>query len=772
MIKKTVLSITGMHCASCAALIARKLKKLPGVSAANVNYGTSKATITFDPALTELPDFVHAVQSAGNYEAALADSISRDEERTRKLHHIAEYRKHFIIAAILSTPLLLFMIAEFVEQPFIMQMHPYMGIASLILATPVQFWLGKEFYQSAWSSLRVGTFTMDSLVAIGTSTAYFFSLISIILFAVRTHAVIGDIPNLYFEVAALLITFVLLGKWLEARAKGATSSAIEKLMTLQSKTARLIENGETKDIAIDTVAVGDIILVRPGERIPVDGVIIKGRTSIDESMLTGESIPVEKGVDSAVFGGTMNGNASIELRARKVGTETMLGQIIRFVEDAQGSKAAIQDFADLVAAWFVPIVIWIAIITFIGWMFAGQSLTFAMLAFVSVIVIACPCALGLATPTSIMVATGRGAELGILIRGGESLEAARQIDTVVFDKTGTLTSGKPAVTDVIGLNGTDQNELLKLAASLEQGSEHPLAASILEMAKQKNIGLVGTEHFVAIPGLGIRAEIHGKEYQLGKRALIAVSELASEIDATLNRLESEGKTAVLLADSTTILGVIAVSDTLKDSSIEAVHKLDAMGIEVWMLTGDNVKTALAIGAQAGISNVIADTLPEHKAAAVKKLQAQGKHVAMVGDGINDSPALAQADLGIAMASGTDIAMETGSIVLARNNLNDVVTAIMLSRATLTKIKQNMFFALVYNIIGIPIAARLFAGFGIILRPELAGFAMALSSVSVVTNALLLKGFRPDRKNWISDGAPIIMTGLFIILFAFFVLISR
>ena len=774
MSSRTILSITGMHCASCAAIITRKLKKTTGVIEANVNYGANKATIVYDESAVDIPALIDAIKKAG-YGAVIASTVDREEEKQRKTAEIAVYRRKFFWGLLLSLPMLYFMAGTFLPfLPFVDLITPWMGIISVLLATPVQFWLGASFYHSAWSALRVRTFNMDSLIAIGTSTAYFYSLWNIGVHWNIEGTLIGSHEDLYFEVAAFLITFVLLGKWLEASAKGATSDAIQKLMGLQAKTARVLRNGTTIDIPIEDVVVGDIVIVRPGEKIPVDGIVSKGHTSVDESMLTGESIPKEKQEGDRVFGATMNGNGSIEFRAEKIGAETALARIIRFVEDAQGSKAPIQDFADWVSSWFVPAVIGVAILTFAVWMFLGATVTFALLSFVSVVVIACPCALGLATPTSIMVATGKGAELGILIRGGEPLEAAKKIDTIIFDKTGTLTMGKPTVTDVIVVTSKmQQQDIVRIAASLEQGSEHLLADAIVRHAAQQNIALSSAEGFIAIPGHGIEGIIDGKKYFLGNRRLmekdnIAVGALHAK---PLQELEEQGKTAMLFSDDKEILGIIAVADTLKETSKHAVAHLHTMGINVIMISGDNERTARAIAEQLGIDHVLAEVLPEDKAKEVQQLQASGKKVAMVGDGINDAPALAQANLGIAMGSGTDIAMETGGIVLVKNDVRDVVTAIKLSRATVNKIHQNMFFALFYNVIGIPIAARVFIGFGIVLRPELAGLAMAMSSVSVVTNSLLLKGFSPLRRNWISDIAPIVMTVGFTALFLGFARLS-
>ncbi len=789
MSSQCTLSITGMHCASCAALITRKLKKTAGVEDASVNYGSEKARVTYDPAHVHEADLIKAVKSAG-YSAEVRNEhdhhgVAMDKKRREQ--EIADYRKKFLIGLVLSAPMLGFMILSFLsDSPLHEKLMPSMGIISLILSTPVQFWLGAGFYRGFWSSLKMKTFSMDSLIVIGTSTAYFYSLYNFSVHVIAQRSAIGEVADLYFEVAALLITFVLLGKWLEARAKGATSEAIQKLMGLQAKTARVLRNGEAIDVPMEEVVVGDIVVVRPGEKIPVDGTVMKGLSSVDESMLTGESIPVEKKEGDRVFGATMNGNGSIEFRAEKVGSETALAQIIHFVEEAQGSKAPIQDFADWVSSWFVPAVIIIAIATLAIWLFFGATFTFSLLSAVSVLVIACPCALGLATPTAIMVATGKGAENGILIRGGEPLEAANKIDAIVFDKTGTLTKGKPEVTDIIaisphpptptpvrGRGGEAENEILRIAACLEQGSEHPLAESIVNHSKSTGVMLSTIEAFKAIPGHGIEGTLDGKNYFFGNRALMTLQHISYEaIESKLHTLEDAGKTAMILSDEHHVLGIIAVADTLKETSKEAVDQLTAMGIEVYMITGDNTRTAQAIAKSLGITRVLAEVLPEQKAAEVKKLQAQGFRVAMVGDGINDSPALAQANLGIAMGSGTDIAMETGGIVLVKNDLRDVVTAIKLSRATVNKIHQNMFFALFFNVIGIPVAARAFITFGIVLRPELAGLAMAFSSVAVVTNSLLLKGFHPTKRNWISDIAPVIMLIGFTAVFFLFARISR
>ncbi len=713
------LAISGMHCSSCANIIERQLRKVAGVSEARVNFASEKASIVYDPSLTKIADLENAVAKAG-YKAS--------EKTIDEIQKIKGEWHKFIASFILSAPMIYFMLFNFFNGlPGSTSLLPYIGIISFILATPVQFIIGAGFYRGMWSALKMRTFNMDSLIAIGTSVAYFYSVINFFT----------KIPELYFETAAFLITFVILGKFLEAKTKGRTSEAIQKLMSLQAKTARVIRNGETLDVPIDQVVKGDVVLVRPGEKIPVDGVILKGSSAIDESMITGESLPVEKHVGDNVTGATINKTGSFEIEATRVGAESTLSQIIKLVEDAQGSKAPIQAFADRISSWFVPAVIIIALITFgIWYLVLGSTLSFALMAFTAVIVIACPCALGLATPTAIMVGTGKGAEHGILIKGGEPLEAACKVKTIIFDKTGTLTQGQPEVTDIIG-------DVLKIAASLEKYSEHSLAEAIVK----KHTGeLFEVSDFKAIPGEGISGKISGKLYFFGKPKYKSYHEL-----------ENMGKTVMELSSEGKVLGAIAVADTVKETSKEAVEKLIKMGIEVWMITGDNTRTAKAIASQVGITNILSEVLPQDKATKVAELQKSGRRVAMVGDGINDAPALAQADLGIAMGSGTDVAMETGGIVIIKNDLRDVVHAIDLSKETMQKIKQNMFFALFYNVAGIPIAARVFSFAGLILKPELAGLAMALSSISVVSNSLLLRGYKPGHKNYISITAPFAMT---------------
>ncbi len=767
---RVTLSLSGMHCSSCALLIEKSLKKVPGVKEAKVNFAAEKAMLTVESGVV-LEDLIQAVKKAG-YRAEILDAKNTEHETQKRQAEIVELWCKFRTSLIFSFPMFYFMFFDFFPWfPGAKFLLPYVGIISFILATPVQFGIGAGFYKGAWSSLRMKTFNMDSLIAIGTSVAYFYSVVNFIKYFALNNSLIGlngvKIPDLYFETAAFLITFVILGKYLEAKAKGKTSQAIKKLMGLQAKTARVLRNGVTADILLDQVIKGDIIIVRPGERIPVDGVITKGSSAVDESMITGESIPVEKNVKNRVIGGTINKTGSFEFLADRIGAETTLSQIIRLVEEAQGSKAPIQAIADRISAYFVPVVIGLALVTFAVWYFAlGAALSFALMAFTSVIVIACPCALGLATPTAIMVGTGKGAEYGILVKGGEPLESAGKINTIIFDKTGTLTNGKPVVTDVISVEGADDEKVIRWAASLEKQSEHPLAEAIYQYAQEEDLDLLEVKNFKAIPGQGVQGKIGQKLFYFGNRKLMTdiIHLKVDKIERKLAYLEEQGKTVMILATGGKVIGLVGVADTIKETTREAVEKLKSLGINLYMITGDNQRAANAIARQIGITNVLAEILPEDKAAEVKKLQDIGKKVAMVGDGINDAPALAQADLGIAMGSGTDVAMETGGIIIIKNDLRDVVNAIQLAKETMGKIKQNMFFALFYNVMGIPIAARVLAGAGLVLKPELAGLAMALSSISVVSNSLLLRYFRPGKKNYLSMLAPAVMIILFSFLF--------
>ncbi|MDO8914819.1 MAG: copper-translocating P-type ATPase [Coriobacteriia bacterium] len=760
------LGLIGMTCSSCSAVIEKTLNRVPGVTSATVNLAAETASVLFDPAVVGLDALIGSVKGAG-YDAVLrvettaAGDGAVDAQRDAQLKHQKREQFLFVFSLAFAIPALLismvpgFMtevpaaVATWLANTFGGAWDPMMvgKYLAFALVTPVQFVAGAQFYRGFWHALKRRTGNMDTLIAIGTSAAYFYSVAATFVPALEGEPV-------FYETAALLITFVILGKLLEARAKGKTSDAIKKLMGLAAKTARVVRGGEEIDVPIEQVVAGDVVVVRPGEKVPVDGLVVDGRSSVDESMLTGESIPVEKNVGDTVIGATMNTLGSFSFRATKVGKDTALAQIVKLVEDAQGSKAPVQRFADRISAVFVPAVVAIAVATFFVWLFAvpnfvdasfyayATPFVKALLAGTAVIVIACPCALGLATPTAIMVGTGKGAENGILIKSGDALETAYKIRAIVFDKTGTLTHGKPVVTEVEAFGGLSGDGVYAVAAALERGSEHPLAEAIVAGAKGAGIApeRLTVTGFAAIPGHGVEGDVDGLRVSLGNRRLmerdgIDISAHASRVEG----LEADGKTVMLVAVDGRAAGLIAVADTLKDNSKEAVARLTEMGVAVYMITGDNRRTAEAIAAQAGIlpDHVLAEVLPEHKAEEVGKLQAQGLIVAMVGDGINDTPALAKADVGIAMGAGTDVAMETGGIVLIKNDLRDVVTAIELSKRTMRKIHQNFFWALGYNALGIPVAAL-----GL-LRPELAGAAMALSSVSVVTSSLLLRRFKPS-----------------------------
>ncbi|MBL7051926.1 MAG: copper-translocating P-type ATPase [Nanoarchaeota archaeon] len=722
--KKTNLQITGMHCASCSTIIDRSLKKVNGVQDVAVNFATSKARVTFDENKISEKKIIETIKGKGYGASLLKGSSDKHGNFLKK--EINYYKKMFLLALVFALP------AFVIGMIFMwLKIHiPYEEYILWALATPIQFFVAKRFYLGAWAALKNKTANMDSLIVLGTSAAYFFSV-----YAVLFNPSLGQ----YFETSAILITLVVMGKWLEAIAKGKTSDAIKKLMGLSPKAAIVIRNKKEIRIPIEEVVVGDIIIVKPGEKIPVDGVLTKGHSSIDESMITGESIPIEKNIGSLVIGGTINKLGAFQFKAKKIGADTTLSQIIKLVEEAQETKAPIQRFADIVSAYFVPIVIAIALITFITWVTFNASISFALIAAVAVLVIACPCALGLATPTAIMVGTGKGANKGILIKGGEALETAHKINYVIFDKTGTITKGKPELTDLISIGKNKEKDILKIVAGLEKQSEHPLAEAIVNHAKKEKISIPSVKNFKAIVGHGIKAKIGSKEYFFGNQKLMKDNQVNMKTEQSkIDQLEEEGKTVMFLGSEKNLLGVIAVADQLRPSSQQAVTRLNKMGIKVYMITGDNKRTANAIAKSVGIKNVFAEVLPKDKANYVKKLQRKGK-VAMVGDGINDAPALAQAEIGIAMGSGTDVAMETGNIVLMRDNPVDVAKAIKLSKLTMSKIRGNLFWALFYNVLGIPIAAGvLYPYTGWLLSPIIAGGAMAMSSVSVVTNSLLLK----------------------------------
>ena len=713
--------ITGMTCAACSNRIEKVLNKQPAIQNATVNLSTEVATVDYYPGNMDESDIIERIKKLG-YDATLKS----EEQSDRKENELRRKKYKLILAAVLSLPLLLTMLTHLfgIHLPHIF-MNPWFQFA---FAFPVQFIIGWQFYTGAYKSLRSGAANMDVLVALGTSAAFFYSLYE----SIKWMRGLTNDPHLYFETSAVLITLILFGKYLEARAKSQTTNALSSLLNLQAKDARVMRGGKEQLVSIDALQVGDHIIVKPGEKVPVDGVIIKGNSSVDESMLTGESIPVEKHMGDKVIGATMNKNGSFTMEATKVGKDTALQSIVKIVESAQGSKAPIQRMADVISGYFVPIVVGIAILTFIVWMlFVKQGFEASLVAAISVLVIACPCALGLATPTSIMVGTGRAAEHGILFKGGEHLERTHEIDTIVLDKTGTITKGEPEVTDFTG-----DDRALQFLASSEQSSEHPLASAIVKYAEAQAVSLEEVSHFEAVPGHGIRTQIDNEDIYVGNRKLMQQYNIEIEtFEPNMQLFEAQGKTAMMIAYEGKVQGIVAVQDTVKPSAKDAIDELKAMGIEVIMLTGDNTRTAQAIASEVGINEVIAEVLPEDKAEKVKSLQAQGRKVAMVGDGVNDAPALALSDIGIAIGTGTEVAIEAADVTILGGELTLIPEAVKLSHATIRNVKQNLGFAFGYNVIGIP-----FAALGL-LAPWIAGLAMALSSVSVVSNALRLKSVK-------------------------------
>ncbi|MBD2037410.1 heavy metal translocating P-type ATPase [Leptolyngbya sp. FACHB-321] len=763
------LKLRGMSCASCANSIEGAIRSVPGVSASTVNFGAEQATVTYDPQKTDLENIQAAVSEAGYAAFSLQDqSLLAGEDDTEKTARVAERQqltRKVLVGGILSTVIVVGAMSAMFNLPFRIRALDSPWI-QLVLATPVLFWCGADFFKNAWKAVKRHTATMDMLVAIGTGAAYSYSIFATVFPGFFTAQ--GLMPEVYYEAAAVIITLILLGRLFENRARGQTSDAIRKLIGLQARDARIIRAGQEMEVPIQAVQIGDVVLVRPGEKIPVDGEIVEGSSTIDESMVTGESVPTKKQAGDEVIGATINKTGSFKFRATRVGKDTVLAQIVRLVQEAQGSKAPIQRLADQVTGWFVPVVIAIAIATFVIWFLAMGNFTLALIATVGVLIIACPCALGLATPTSVMVGTGKGAENGILIKGAESLELAHQIQIIVLDKTGTITQGKPTVTDFVTTQGTaNSNELklLRLIASVERNSEHPLAEAVVNYAQAQQVNLTNVQAFEAVPGSGVQGNVSDRLVQIGTQRWF--NELGIDTQALQHdrdRLEALGKTVICLAIDGEVQGIMGIADAIKPSSAQAIRALQRLGLDVVMLTGDNRPTAETIAREVGISNVIAEVRPDQKVAVIESLQrgtmgvpaaaprplkagAKAKHtkakiVAMVGDGINDAPALAQADVGIAIGTGTDVAIAASDITLISGDLQSIVTAIQLSRATMQNIRQNLFFAFIYNVAGIPIAAGiLFPFVGWLLSPMIAGGAMAFSSVSVITNALRLRNFQ-------------------------------
>ncbi|MDR5682440.1 MAG: heavy metal translocating P-type ATPase [Armatimonadota bacterium] len=741
------IAVRGMSCASCVVRVEQTLRAVAGVVDASVNLATERATVIYVPGLVSMRDLYRAIRDAGydpeEGEVAGTSTAAADREQEARTAELRDVRNRFLVAAVLTLPLAIGSL------PHMLGVHlsaipPWLSapLVQFALATPVQFWSGWRFYRGAWAVGRHRTTDMNTLIAVGTSAAYGYSAVA--TFAPHAFARAGLQPALYYEVAAIIVTLVLLGRLLEARARGRASEAIRRLLALGARTARVVREGVEVEIPVEDVQVGDVVVVRPGEKIPVDGVVVHGRSTVDESMITGESMPVDKGPGDEVIGATINKTGSFRFRATRVGTDTALAQIVRLVEQAQSSKAPVQRLVDVVASYFVPAVMAVAIVTFLVWWIWGPQpgATLALANFIAVLIIACPCALGLATPTAIMVGTGVGAQLGVLIKDAAALEIAGRVRVVVLDKTGTLTRGAPALTDVRAAGGFSEAELLQIAASAERGSEHPLGEAIVAAARSRNLELTDPERFEAIPGGGVVALVAGREVVAGNEQLLAGRAISLDgLAPAARQFAEQGKTAMFVAVDGQPAGVLAVADTLKPNAREVVAELRRMGLQVAMLTGDNRRTAEAIARQVGIDRVLSEVLPHQKAEEVRRLQAEGHRVAFVGDGINDAPALVQADLGIAIGAGTDVAIESADVVLVGDNLGAIPTAIRLSRATMRTIRQNLFWAFAYNTALIPVAAGvLYPFFGILLNPVLAAAAMALSSVSVVSNSLRLRRF--------------------------------
>ena len=741
------IGVKGMTCASCVKVVEDSLMAVDGIFSASVNLATEKVSVRYNPEQVTVPVMKAVITDAG-YEPIEAETLDtemaeREREQRRQLYLL-------VFSLSLSIPVMLLMIGfDFFGLAAALGITGYEGYLLFALATPVQFVAGYQFYIGTYHALRNKRANMDTLIAIGSTAAYAYSVVVVFF-----PSIIPFHPHTYFDTSAMIISLILFGKYLEAKAKGRTSQAIRKLIGLQARTARVLRDGEEVEVAVELLKVDEVFVVRPGEKIATDGEVIEGASAVDESMITGESIPVEKSAGAEAIGGSINKNGVIKVRATKVGKDTALAQIIKLVEDAQASKAPIQRYADNVSAWFVPAVIAIAVASFMVWYFLaypalvneGQDFVFSLIVFISVLVISCPCALGLATPTAIMVGSGKGAEHGILFKSAEALETAGKVMTVVLDKTGTITKGAPEVTDIIP-HGMPEKDALRLSAIAEKGSEHPLAEAIVRKARDEGIMLPDASSFEAIPGQGISAEVEGHSVLVGNRALMTANGVGvGAIEADLRRMEEGGRTAMIMSVDGRLSAVIGVADVVKSTSRFAISEFKRMGIEVVMLTGDNQRTAKVIAEQVGIDRFIAEVLPENKAKEVARLQADGQKVAMIGDGVNDAPALAQADVGIAIGSGTDVALEAGDVVLIKSDLTDAVAAIQLSRRTMKKIRQNLFWALGYNSAGIPIAAGvLYPLFNVLLNPIIAAGAMAMSSVSVVTNAALLKRYTPEIK---------------------------